>query len=134
MQDMEASNGTKTAGTETEIALRPGSEQEPHDDSETAGLDEENAAESAAALASAASPGSYPGWPVVDWLPVTLDVALPIPSFRVRDLLALEVGSVVATEWPNGDDLPLSAGAVQLAWVDMETVEQEMAVRLTRLL
>ena len=73
-------------------------------------------------------------WPVVDWLPIALTVALPLPSFRVRDMLALEVGSIVATEWPNGDDLPLSAGAVQLAWVDMETVEQSMAVRLTRLL
>lgn len=74
------------------------------------------------------------GWPVVDWLPVPLAVGLPIPTFRVRDLLTLEVGSIVSTQWPNGDDLPLSAGAVQLAWVDMETVEQSMAVRLTRLL
>ena len=74
------------------------------------------------------------GWPVVDWLPISLAVGLPVSGFRVRDLLALEVGSVISTEWPNGDDLPLSAGSVQLAWVDMETVEQAMAVRLTRLL
>ena len=83
---------------------------------------------------AAESTGARPGWPVVDWLPVPLAVGLPVPGFRVRDLLTLEVGSVVSTDWPNGDDLPLSAGAVQLAWVDMEAVEQAMAVRLTRLL
>ena len=78
--------------------------------------------------------GAYPEWPVLDWLPIVLQVGLPVPNFRVRDLLSLESGSLVVTKWPNGDDLPLSAGSVQLAWVDMETVEQQMAVRLTRLI
>ncbi len=78
--------------------------------------------------------GAYPDWPVLDWLPMVLQVGLPVASFRVRDLLALESGSLVVTKWPNGDDLPLSAGTVQLAWVDMETVEQQMSVRLTRLI
>ncbi|HUZ04241.1 MAG TPA: FliM/FliN family flagellar motor C-terminal domain-containing protein [Acidobacteriaceae bacterium] len=131
---MEASNGKKTAGTETEIALRPGTEPPLHADQADSGREEEESSAAVEETAQREHLGSYPGWPVVDWLPVTLNVGLPISSFRVRDLLALEVGTVVATEWPNGDDLPLSAGAVQLAWVDMETVEQEMAVRLTRLL
>ena len=78
--------------------------------------------------------GAFPDWPVLDWLPMVLQVGLPVPSFRVRDLLTLEPGSLVVTKWPNGDDLPLSAGTVQLAWVDMETVEQQMSVRLTRLI
>ena len=78
--------------------------------------------------------GAYPEWPVLDWLPMLLQVGLPVPNFRVRDLLTLESGSLVVTKWPNGDDLPLSIGGVQLAWVDMETVEQQMAVRLTRLI
>lgn len=73
-------------------------------------------------------------WPAVEWLPLQLSVALPILRFRVRDLLALNPGQTIATEWPNGDDLPLSIDEVQLAWVEMETVEQEMAVRITRLL
>lgn len=75
-----------------------------------------------------------PDWPVVDWLPIALMVGLPVPQFRVRDLLALEPGGVVVTQWPHGEDLPLSAGDVQLAWVDVEMVEQKMSVRLTRLL
>lgn len=73
-------------------------------------------------------------WPAVEWLPMQLSVALPIPRFRVRDLLALDPGQTIATEWPNGDDLPLSIEDVQLAWVEMEAVDQDMAVRITRLL
>lgn len=90
----------------------------------------------------AAEPGNAPevagprkrDWPAVEWLPVQISISLPIPRFRVRDLLALNPGQTVATDWPNGDDLPLSADQIQLAWVEMESVEQEMAVRITRLL
>jgi flagellar motor switch protein FliM len=73
-------------------------------------------------------------WPAVEWLPMQLSVALPIPRFRVRDLLALDPGQTITTEWPNGDDLPLSIEDVQLAWIEMEAVDQDMAVRITRLL
>lgn len=73
-------------------------------------------------------------WPAIEWLPIQLSVSLPIPRFRVRDLLALDPGQTIATAWPNGDDLPLSIEDVQLAWVEMETVDQAMAVRITRLL
>ena len=73
-------------------------------------------------------------WPAIEWLPVQISISLPIPRFRVRDLLSLDPGQVIVTDWPNGDDLPLSIDQVQLAWVEMESVEQEMAVRITRLL
>ncbi len=127
---MEASSAKKTAGAETEIALQPGQGTNHASGASSAAEVREDAEDFAKEVAES----SHAGWPVVDWLPITLSIGLPVPAFRVRDLLMLEVGSVVVTEWPNGDDLPLSAGAVQLAWVDVETVEQEMAVRLTRLL
>lgn len=73
-------------------------------------------------------------WPAVEWLPMQLNVALPIPRFRVRDLLALKPGQAIATEWPDGDDLPLSIEDVQLAWIEIEAVDRDMAVRITRLL
>ncbi len=73
-------------------------------------------------------------WPAIEWLPVQISISLPIPRFRVRDLLVLDPGQIIATDWPNGDDLPFSVHTVQLAWVEMESVEQEMAVRITRLL
>jgi flagellar motor switch protein FliM len=91
------------------------------------------------AQAPAAGPEDVPErrkryWPAIEWLPVQISISLPIPRFRVRDLLTLDPGQIISTDWPNGDDLPLSVDQVQLAWVEMESVEQEMAVRITRLL
>lgn len=72
------------------------------------------------------------GGPVVR-LPVELDVAVPVRQFRVRHLLALVPGQIVETQWGNGDDVPLAAGEVQLAWTEFEVIETELAVRVTRL-
>ncbi len=67
-------------------------------------------------------------------LPVQLDVYIPLPSFRVRDLLSLEKGRVLASNWQSSEDLPLWAGQVQLVWTEFEVVDQKLAVRVTRLL
>ena len=71
--------------------------------------------------------------PVVSRLPVELDVAIPVQDFRVRNLLALEPGQLIETQWGHGEDMPLSAGDVQLAWSEFEVVDTALAVRLTRL-
>jgi flagellar motor switch/type III secretory pathway protein FliN len=71
--------------------------------------------------------------PALARLPVELDVAVPVPNFRVRNLLALELGTVIETQWGHGDDMPLAAGSVQLAWSEFEVVETALAVRVTRL-
>jgi flagellar motor switch/type III secretory pathway protein FliN len=69
----------------------------------------------------------------VSMLPVELDVTIPVRNFRVRNLLALEPGELVETQWHNGDDVPLAAGNVHLAWTEFEVIETELAVRITRL-
>jgi flagellar motor switch/type III secretory pathway protein FliN len=66
-------------------------------------------------------------------LPVEVDVAVPVSAFRVRHLLALEPGQVIESQWSSGDDTPLAAGNVQLAWTEFEVVDTQMAVRVTRL-
>ncbi|MGD0830664.1 MAG: FliM/FliN family flagellar motor C-terminal domain-containing protein [Terracidiphilus sp.] len=66
-------------------------------------------------------------------LPVELDVSIPVREFRVRNLLALEPGQLIETDWAHGEDMPISAGEVQLAWSEFEVVEQQLAVRVTRL-
>lgn len=71
--------------------------------------------------------------PAVARLPVELDVAIPVRQFRVRNLLALEAGEVIESQWGHGDDVPLAAGEVQLAWTEFEVVETRLAVRVTRL-
>ena len=66
-------------------------------------------------------------------LPVELGVTIPVREFRVRELRALAPGQVIETQWGHGDDLPLAAGDVQLAWSEFEVVETRLAVRVTRL-
>lgn len=77
------------------------------------------------------SAGEFGG--VVARLPVELEVAIPVREFRVRNLLALKPGAVIESQWTSGEDLPLAAGEVQLAWSEFEVIESELAVRITRL-
>lgn len=71
--------------------------------------------------------------PPFSLLPVQLDVCVPLSSFRVSDLVALECGNIVTTDWGSADDLPLWCGHVQLLWAEFEVVNQKIAVRITRL-
>jgi len=66
-------------------------------------------------------------------LPVEVDVAIPVRDFRVRNLLALQPGEFIESQWCSGDDLPLATGEVQLAWSEFEVLDAELAVRITRL-
>jgi flagellar motor switch/type III secretory pathway protein FliN len=66
-------------------------------------------------------------------MPVELDVAIPVPEFRVRDLLALTPGQLVESHWGHGEDVPLASGEVQVAWTEFEVIETQLAVRITRL-
>jgi flagellar motor switch/type III secretory pathway protein FliN len=66
-------------------------------------------------------------------LPVELEVSIPVRDFRVRNLLALEAGSLVESQWVHGEDVPLGSADVQLAWSEFDVVDTQLAVRLTRL-
>jgi hypothetical protein len=66
-------------------------------------------------------------------LPLQLDLLVPLPSFRVQNLLSLEKGQVIESAWPHTEDLPLWSGGVHLVWTEFEVVDQKLAVRVTRL-
>lgn len=66
-------------------------------------------------------------------LPVELDVSVPVRGFRVRNLLALDTASLIESGWGHGEDVPLAAGVVQLAWCEFEVIGTLLAVRVTRL-
>jgi flagellar motor switch protein FliN/FliY len=66
-------------------------------------------------------------------LPVEVDVTIPIRGFRVRNLLAIAIGQIVESSWVDGEDVPLSAGDVQLAWSEFEVIDTQLGVRVTRL-
>lgn len=66
-------------------------------------------------------------------LPVTVSVGIPVRNFRVRNLLAMQAGTVLETQWGHGEDLPLASGDVSLAWTEFEVIDTQLAVRVTRL-
>jgi flagellar motor switch/type III secretory pathway protein FliN len=75
---------------------------------------------------------AFPDGSLLAGLPMQLDVTVPIPDFRVQNLLALEKGMVLETRWHHADDVPVWCGGVQLVWSEFEVLDQKLAVRVTR--
>ena len=75
----------------------------------------------------------HPEWPLLSRIPMRLIAGIPLPNFRVKDLVGLKAGQLVSSNWSSTDDVPLKIGSVQLSWSEFEVVEQQMAIRLTRL-
>jgi flagellar motor switch protein FliN/FliY len=75
----------------------------------------------------------HAGWPVLSKLTVPISAEIAFADFKVRDLLALKIGQVIASEWQETEDVPVTAGQVQVGWSEFEVVDQQLLIRLTRL-
>jgi flagellar motor switch protein FliM len=75
----------------------------------------------------------HASWPVLSQMTVVTTAGIPLRGFRVGDLLRLEPGQIVESEWSHTEDVPLKAGRVQVAWSEFEVADQHLVVRLTRL-
>ncbi|HEY1808297.1 MAG TPA: FliM/FliN family flagellar motor switch protein [Acidobacteriaceae bacterium] len=89
--------------------------------------------EGAPALFGAAARPETDSGGILGRMGMRLDVMVKVPSFCVRDLLALERGTVVETEHDHTQDVPVESGEALLAWAEFEVVNERLAVRLTRL-
>jgi len=69
----------------------------------------------------------------LDHMPMQLDVMVKVRSFCVQDLLALERGTVVETVHEHTQDIPVRCGGALLVWAEFEVMDQQLAVRITRL-
>jgi flagellar motor switch/type III secretory pathway protein FliN len=72
-------------------------------------------------------------WNPVLGLPCELLVDLPIPGFRIADLLQLRPGSVINAVWRVGQDIPLRLNGTLMGWGEFEVKGNSLAVRLTEL-
>lgn len=72
-------------------------------------------------------------WRPVLGLPCELLVDLPLPGFKIADLLKLRAGSVINAHWRLGQDVPLRLNGTLLGWVEFEVMGNSLAVRLTEL-
>lgn len=76
---------------------------------------------------------SHPAWPVISSFPTLLAVAIPLRELRVRDLIAIRPGQIFTTAWNLTDDLPLATGPLRLAWGELDVLNGNIALRITRL-
>jgi flagellar motor switch/type III secretory pathway protein FliN len=72
-------------------------------------------------------------WKPVLGLPCQLIVDLPLPDFKIADLLKLRSGSVINAHWRLGRDVPLQLNGLLIGWSEFEVVGSNLAVRLTEL-
>jgi flagellar motor switch/type III secretory pathway protein FliN len=72
-------------------------------------------------------------WKPVLGLPCELMVDLPLPGFRIADLLKLHTGSVIDAQWHVGHDVPLRLNGTLIGWIEFELMGNSLAVRLTEL-
>jgi flagellar motor switch/type III secretory pathway protein FliN len=72
-------------------------------------------------------------WRPVLGLGCELTVDLPMPDFKIADLLKLRKGSLINARWRVGRDVPLCLNATLIGWIEFEVVGGNLAVRLTEL-
>ena len=72
-------------------------------------------------------------WTHVIALSCQLTVDMPLPEFKVADMLRLKRGSVINSHWRLGADVPLRVNGEVIAHGEFEVVGTQLAVRLTEL-
>jgi len=63
-----------------------------------------------------------------------LTVDMPLPEFKVADILRLKPNSVVNSHWRLGSDVPARVNGKLIAHGEFEVVGNHLALRLTELI
>ena len=79
------------------------------------------------------TPSSQNTWHASRGIPFRLAITIPLACMKLRDLHALIPGTVLHTGISAADDVPVRVGGVMLGWGELDNVDGQMAVRLTRL-
>lgn len=72
-------------------------------------------------------------WKSVSELPCQLRVALPVAGFRVRDLLELEIETVVDTRCNTSNPVPVWVNAVKIGDAEFDVFGTRVAIRINEL-
>ncbi len=81
-----------------------------------------------------ADPTQTEAWSDALWLPCQLQVDLVMPSFTIGDLLRLEAGSILDSQWKQNTDVPLRVNGLVIAYAEFEVIGDRSAVRVTEIL
>jgi len=72
-----------------------------------------------------------PAW--LDDIPVNVDAAIIGPMIRVSEVLALHVGSVIATGRLGGENIDVFAGGARIGSGEFSAIGQRSRLRLVKL-
>ncbi len=72
-------------------------------------------------------------WPVLARLPMLLVVRIALTRLKIRDVLRLEEGQILTSEWSQTNDVPLAVGDITLGWTEFEVSGHRIGVRITHL-
>lgn len=72
-------------------------------------------------------------WQIAKELGCEVTVEVPVAGFKVRDLLNLAKGNIVAGVWALANDVPLRINGNLIARAEFEIVGEKLGVRLTEL-
>jgi flagellar motor switch protein FliN len=72
-------------------------------------------------------------WSYAQGLPCQLSAEVKVPHFQVRDLLRLNIGTLVDTQHLDGAHVPIFVNSVMIGWAEFDALEDRLAVRLTEL-
>ena len=87
---------------------------------------------SIAATAADVSPaGTADPWQRVVLLRCQMAVEIPVPEFRVSDLISLRPQVVLDTHWRVGIDVPVRVNGQLIGWGEFDSVHGRLAVRMT---
>ncbi len=93
-------------------------------------------AQSVAANMSTSTPAlpvSLPTHGVICTIPFRVAVSIAVPGMKLRGLRELKVGQVLHTATSVTEDVPVRAGNVLLGYAELDNLDGQMSVRLTRL-
>lgn len=72
-------------------------------------------------------------WRDIMRIPCTLTVALAVPGIKVRDLLSLDIESIVDSLKPVGSSLPVHVNGIVIALAEFDVVGHKLAVLINEL-
>lgn len=94
---------------------------------------EETSGGASPATAPAAPAPAADEWAALGALPCKLSVAVGVPGFTVRDLLVLDVGSVVETQTSATGSVPVWVNGVKIAKAEFDVLRANVAIRIGEL-
>lgn len=77
--------------------------------------------------------GEADSWESVSGLPCHLSVGLPVAGFKVRDLLELEIETVVDTRCNTSNPVPVWVNAVRIGDAEFDVFGTHVAIRINEL-